>query len=75
VLSDHRISALEAVMEAGGFDYTRANLKSVMVIRRDGVGYKNYKLDLKKAMAGKESEPFYMEPGDIIWVREKFSVW
>jgi polysaccharide export outer membrane protein len=75
VLSDHRISALEAVMEAGGFDYAKANLKSVMVIRRDGAGYKTFKLDLKKAMAGKETEPFYMEPGDIIWVREKFSVW
>lgn len=75
VLSDHRITALEAIMEAGGFDYVKANLKSVMVIRRDGAGYKTFKLDLKKAMAGKETEPFYLEPGDIIWVREKFSVW
>jgi polysaccharide export outer membrane protein len=73
VLSDHRISALEAVMEAGGFDYTRANLKSVVVIRKDGAGYKNFKLDLKKAMDGKEIEPFYLDPGDIIRVREKFS--
>ena len=75
VLADHRITALEAIMEAGGFDYTRSNLKSVTVIRRDGSGYKNFKLDLKKAMNGKEIEPFYLEPDDIIWVREKFSMW
>ena len=33
ILSDHPMTVLEAIMEAGGFDYTRANIKSVRVIR------------------------------------------
>src|SRR5271166_4108616 len=33
ILSDRPLTALEAIMEAGGFDYSKANLKSVQVIR------------------------------------------
>jgi polysaccharide biosynthesis/export protein len=73
ISSDHPISALEAIMEAGGFDYTRANLKNVEVIRQEGNRTKNYRLNLKQVMEGKESEPFFMKPGDIIYVPEKFS--
>lgn len=74
ILSDHPISALEAVMEAGGFDYSTADLKDVVVIRREGNIMKNYKINLKAALQGKESEPFYLEPADIVYVPEKFSV-
>ncbi|MGH8022944.1 MAG: polysaccharide biosynthesis/export family protein, partial [Limisphaerales bacterium] len=35
VLSNQPITALEAIMEAGGFDYSRANLRKVHVIRRE----------------------------------------
>ena len=73
ILSDHPITALEAIMEAGGFDYTRANLKGVVVIRQEGNKTKNYTLNLKLAMEGKLSEPFYMKPADIIYVPERFS--
>ena len=74
VLSDHPISALEAVMEAGGFDYTKANLRDVVVIRREGNVMKNYKLNLKAVLQGKQSEPFYLKPADIIYVPERFSM-
>jgi len=73
ILSDHPITALEAIMEAGGFDYTKANLKDVTVIRQEGDRTKHHTLNLKRVMEGKVSEPFYMEPGDIIYVPEKFS--
>jgi polysaccharide export outer membrane protein len=73
ISSDHPITALEAIMEAGGFDYTRANLKNVEVIRQEGNQTKNYKLNLKQVMEGKVSEPFYLKPADIIYVPEKFS--
>jgi polysaccharide biosynthesis/export protein len=73
ISTDHPITALEAVMEAGGFDYTKANLKNVTVIRQEGDQTKKYTLDLKKVLEGKVSEPFYMKPGDIIYVPEKFS--
>ena len=73
ISSDHRITALEAIMEAGGFDYIKANLKNVEVIRQEGNRTKNYRLNLKQVMDGKVSEPFYMKPADIIYVPEKFS--
>ena len=73
ISTDHPLTALEAVMEAGGPDYNRANLKNVKVIRQEGDRTKNYILDLKRVMEGKTAEPFYLKPADIIYVPEKFS--
>lgn len=73
ISTDHLLTALEAIMEAGGPDYTRANLKNVKVIRQEGGRTKNYILDLKRVMEGKTTEPFYLKPADIIYVPEKFS--
>ena len=73
ISSDHPITALEAIMEAGGFDYTKANLKDVVVIRQEGNQSKKYTLDLKRLMEGKSGKPFYLKPADIIYVPEKFS--
>jgi polysaccharide export outer membrane protein len=73
ILSSHPITALEAVMEAGGFDYTKADMKHVVVIRKEGGGTKNYILDLKAVMDGKTGAPFYLKPSDIIFVQERFN--
>ena len=73
ILSDHPITALEAIMEAGGFDYTKANLGEVRVIRNEGGRVKNYTLNLKLVLLGKQSAPFYLKPSDIVYVPEKFS--
>ena len=73
ISSDHPITALEAIMEAGGFDYIKANLKDVTVIRQEGDQTRKYILNLKQVMEGKVSTPFYLKPADIIYVPEKFS--
>ena len=73
IMSDHAITALEAIMEAGGFDSTKADLKAVQVIRREAGGTRNYELNLKRIMDGKPDAPFYMKPSDIIFVPEKFN--
>ena len=74
VLSDHPMTALDAIMEAGGPDYQHANLKAVSVLRRVGDRLEHYTLDLKKVMKeGQYGHPFYMQPGDIIYVKEKFT--
>jgi polysaccharide export outer membrane protein len=73
VLSDHPMTALEAIMESGGFDYTKANLKSVKVIRRKNDASENYTLNLKAVLDGSDHKPFYLEPSDIIYVPERFS--
>ena len=74
VLSDHPITALGAVMEAGGFDFNTANPKDVVVIRREGNIMKNYKLNLKAVLQGKQSEPFFLKPYDIVYVPQRFSM-
>jgi polysaccharide export outer membrane protein len=74
ITSNHPMTALEAVMEAGGFDYTKADLKHVTVIRQEENGTKNYVLDLKSVMEGKTSEPFYLKPADIVYVPERFQL-
>ena len=73
VMSDHPITALEAVMEAGGYDYTKADLKRVTIIRHEGNSIRNYIVNLKRVVDGKSSELFYLKPGDIVIVPERFS--
>jgi len=74
ILSDHPITALEAVMEAGGFDFTKASTRKVKVDRREGTIMKSYTLNLQSVLDGKSSEMFYLEPGDIIYVPERFTM-
>jgi polysaccharide export outer membrane protein len=73
ILSDHPMTALEAVMESGGFDYAQANLKNVKVIRRENGVSESYTLNLKQVLEGKEDKPFYLKPSDIVFVPERFS--
>jgi len=73
VVSDHPISALEAVMEAGGFDSAKADMKAVVVIRQEGGRTQNYTLILRLVIEGKQNEQFLLKPSDIVYVTEKFS--
>lgn len=74
IQSDRPISALEAIMEAGGFDNAKADLKAVVVIRQGPDGRtKNFTLNLKAVIDGQDNEPFYLKASDIVYVPEKFS--
>jgi len=73
VSSDQPITALEAIMDAGGVDYTKANLKAVRVIRLENGASESYTLNLKLVMQGNDNNPFYLKPDDIVYVPEKFS--
>jgi polysaccharide export outer membrane protein len=75
IITDHPITALEAIMEAGGPDYAKANLKAVVIIRQEAEGKtQNYTLNLKLVIEGKQSEPFYLKPSDIVYVPEAFTL-
>ena len=74
IMSDHPITPLGAVMEAGGFDYNTANPKNVVVMRREGNIMKNYKFNLRDELKGKQSELFWLKPYDIIYVPQRFSM-
>jgi polysaccharide export outer membrane protein len=71
ILADHPMTALEAIMEAGGFDYSKANLKSVKIVREKPPG--SFTLSFKGLLNGRQPEAFYMKPFDIIYVPQKFS--
>ena len=73
IMSDRPITALEAIMEAGGFDYTKANLKAVTVIRTENGKTEHHKLNLKPVLQGQGTEQFNLKPFDIIYVPEKFN--
>jgi polysaccharide export outer membrane protein len=63
-----QLTALEAIMEAGGFTLPQAQAGSVVVLRqRDGVRY-GYCINLKPALKGGPVDPFYLEPQDVVYV-------
>lgn len=74
ITPDRELSPIEAIMEAGGFDMQKANLKAVEVIRRDGAKTQNFVLNLQSVLDGKQAQPFYLRRNDIIYVPEKRSI-
>jgi polysaccharide export outer membrane protein len=72
--SDHPITALEAVMEAGGFDYNTADMKHVKVNRTENGETKIYILNLKDALEVGKKKPFYLKPNDIIFIPQRLQV-
>ncbi len=68
------ISALEAVMEAGGFIGERADTTAVVIIRNENGHTKNYTVNLKRVLEGKDSDPFILKPFDIVFVPQKLSM-
>ncbi len=73
VVADRRISAFDAIMEAGGFDKARANLKAVVVVRQEEGQTKSYTLNLEQVLTGGQSAPFYLKPFDTVYVPTKFN--
>jgi len=74
VKSNRPLTVREAIMEAGGYDRMKANLRKVRVTRQDGGRMKQQMVNVEKQMNGEE-EPFYLKPSDVVDVREKFTIW
>lgn len=68
---DRPMTALEAIMEAGGFDLRRAKPSAVVVIRKEDGQQRHYTLNLQSALRGEDLTPFHLKPFDIIHVPEK----
>ena len=74
ISADRPITALEAIMEAGGFDHAKANLKKVTVLREFEGQTVSYTVDMTKVLGGDpKSKPFYLKPADKIHVPQKFN--
>ena len=63
-----KLTVLEVIMQAGGFDMREAEVRNIIVIRhKDGQRY-GYSINLKPMMTGGEMQPFFLEPQDIVYV-------
>jgi polysaccharide biosynthesis/export protein len=69
---DRPMTALEAVMEAGGFTKF-ANPKQVIVVRNEKGRTQRYVLNMNNALSGADSSTFYVRPFDVIYVKQ--SAW
>ena len=66
---DRPMTALEAVMECGGFTKF-ANPKKVIVVRNIGGKNQRYVLNMNEALYGSDSSSFYVRTYDVIYVRQ-----
>jgi len=73
VTTDNPMTALEAVMEAGGFNYDTADMKAVKIDRNVNGVMQHYIIDLKSVLTGSGTNSFYLQPSDIIYVPERFT--
>ncbi len=62
------ITALGAIVQAGGFDMTQAGYHNVVVIRSSEGQPSAYVLDFSGDLKGHPSEPFYLHSQDIVHV-------
>ena len=65
------LTVLDAVMEAGGIDNSRAKLSGVTVLRIENGQRVSRRVNLKSALEGKDSSLFYLKPFDIVYVPAK----
>lgn len=61
-------TAMEAVMKAGGINTELANYENVVLIRHENGKWKHVKLDLENVLLGKNENPTYLKPFDILYV-------
>ncbi len=63
-----KMTLLEAIMQAGGFNVREAEVRNVVVIRHINGQRYGQSIDLKPALKGNKVQPFYLEPMDIVYV-------
>lgn len=63
-----RMTALDAIIQAGGMNYKEAAIRNVVVIRHYQGNRYGYLLDMEPILQGRESRPFFLEPKDIVYV-------
>jgi len=72
VVSDHVLTVLDAIMEAGGFDPDKSQLKSVKVVRTKSDRTQTFMVNLQGVQKpGAPLEIFYLQPNDIVMVPQK----
>lgn len=65
------LTIVDAVMEAGGVDQTRAKLSGVTILRIENGKRVSRRVNLKSALEGKDPMLLYLKPFDTVYVPEK----
>ena len=68
---DRPLTALEAIMEAGGPDPQRGKMDDVRVVRYDEGRQVTFRLNLKEAFTGRGGPPFVLKAFDVVHVPAK----
>jgi polysaccharide export outer membrane protein len=68
VVLERPMTALEAIMEAGGFVPDLANPRKVSIIRNVNGQHTTHVVDLSPGLRGKSSEAFYLKAFDVVYV-------
>lgn len=63
-----RLTALEAIMQAGGFKPETAGSDNIIVIRQRDGKYQGIAVDLDAALSGESADTFVLESRDIVYV-------
>jgi len=63
-----QMTAMDAIMEAGGFRLPTAEAGSVIVIRRQDDMRIGYCVNLRPALKGGQTRAFFLEPEDVVYV-------
>jgi len=63
-----RMTLLEAIMKAGGFNLREAEIQNVVVIRHRNSQRYGHSVNLKPTLKGDKAQSFYLEPKDIVYV-------
>jgi polysaccharide export outer membrane protein len=72
LMMPHRMTALEAIMQAGGFNFESAKTKTVIVLRTSPEGVREgHVVNLQSSLKGETAATFYLEPRDIVFVPQK----
>jgi len=71
IMMDRRMTVMDAIAEAGGFDQYRARLSRVSVLRVDGDTQRVYWVDLNRVLNGEDYTPFFLKPFDVVNVPTK----
>ena len=70
MMIDGPMTALEAIMEAGGFIQGLSNPKKIHLIRIENGHYTTQLLDLSMALKGQPTHAIYLKPKDVIYIPE-----
>ena len=68
-----KLTALEAIMLAGGIISENASYKKVIIIRQKDGKWVRFEMNLAEILDGESDEPFYLEAQDIIFIPSRYA--